>query len=308
MLCVVGVMALVTSVCKAEQAQAPSSDQPKIYGLYVGLKGTFWAMVENGAEKAAAEAGYRLVYLGSSETDVLTQKELFQKALEAGAKGIFIAPNNTAIEADVAAARKRGIPVVYVDRKMGEPSIDSFIGTDNVAAGRAAGQELVKKMGAGKNIRVVVFRLSKDVISTTQREEGFIDTVTKAGYTVVASPYMASEVGDGRVKIEKFLNDPDAPLFDAVFTPNEKTTNAALLAMRGSSRRYVHIGFDSGQLIEKALKDGSLYATIIQQPFQMGYYAVKTLDKVLKKEKVEPFVESKFVFVTKDNIAALNQP
>jgi len=286
---------------------APAKDTPLLFGIYVGSKGDFWADVEKGGAKAAAERGYAFIYRGAAETDLVAQREIFTEALNAGAKGIFVAPNTPERVEDVARARAKGVPVVYIDRTMGDhPPIISFIGTNNYEAGKFAAQELIKKIGPAKTANVVVFRMDKAITTTSAREAGFIDTVKEAGYNMVADFYVTSEIGEARSRIARFLES--APKFDAVFTPNEKTTIAAFLTLNEKEKfPGVHIGFDGGKIIDDAIRDGLLYGTVVQQPFKMGYYGVMALDDALHGRKVVPEIESGMFFVNKDNVDTYQQ-
>lgn len=286
-------------------ASEPSpKDNPLLYGIHPGQSSDFWNIVEQGAAKAAEERGYQLIYRAAAQTDHDTQREIFNIALKSGAKGIFIAPNSDKRDEDVALAQAQGVPVVYFDRTMGKPAIASFIGTNNYSAGKLAAQELVKKMGSGKSIKVAVFRMDQEVVPTSDRERGFMDGVKEAGYEVVAAPYVTSEVGEARSRILKLLSDPATPKFDAIFTSNEYDAVATVLTLQmlGKTKDYVHIGFDAGDTIEKAIREGDMYGTIVQQPYQMGYYSVKALDDVLHKKQVESYIESDVLFVSKDNV------
>jgi ribose transport system substrate-binding protein len=300
-------------LCFAFPAHAESSTEagtkPLLYGVTIVPNSGFWSEVESGARKAGEEFGYDIIYRGAPQKDAEGQRKVFDLALESGAKGIFIAPNSADRDKDVVRARARGIPVVYFDRKMGNPDINSFIGTDNYAAGKLAAQELVKKAGKDAKLKVAVFRMDKDVVPTTEREEGFIAGAKEAGYEIVAMPYLSTEVGTGRSRLGKFLADPATPAFDAIFTSAEYTAVATILTLQGAGKikDYIHIGFDLSPMMEKAIRNGELYGAIVQQPFLMGYYSVKALDDALQGRTLKPHIISDVVFVSKENVDTYNQ-
>jgi len=292
----------------AEDAQSAGA-KPLLYGIHVGQDSDFWNQAGEGAKAAAEKLGYDIFYRGGAQTDTDLQRSIFDIALKSGAKGIFIAPNSADRTEDVMRAKQLGIPVVYFDRTMGEnPPIASFIGTDNYAAGELAGSELIKKMGEGKPVNVVVFRMDEKVVPTSEREKGFMDAVEKAGYKVVATPFLTSDIGEARTRLQKFLEDPAMPAFNAFFTSSEYNAVAAILTLQmlGKTKDYVHIGFDGGDTIEKAIASGDMYGTIVQQPYEMGYHSVTALDDVLHGRPVEKFIESKTLFVTADNVKTYN--
>jgi ribose transport system substrate-binding protein len=284
--------------------------KPVLYGVTIVPSSEFWVTVGLGAEKAGRELGYDIVYRGAPQTDAEGQRHIFDLALESGAAGIFIAPNSASRDEDVARARDKGIPVVYFDRMMGSPKINSFIGTDNFEAGKIAARALAKKAGPGAKLRVAVFRMDKGVVSTTEREEGFIAGAKQAGFTIVATPYLSTEVGTARSRLLRFLSDPATPAFDAVFTSAEYTSVATVLTLKaeGKTGKYIYVGFDTGPVIEDAIRDGTMYGTIVQQPFAMGYQSVKALDDALHGRPVKPRIASDVLFVSKDNVDTYKKP
>ncbi|MEO6709026.1 MAG: substrate-binding domain-containing protein, partial [Planctomycetota bacterium] len=65
---------------------------------------------------------------------------------------------------------------------------------------------------------------------------------------------------------------------NGVFCSNESATSGFLTALardsRGLGGKVIVVGFDSSPKIDKALVDGTLRATVVQDPVRMGYLAV----------------------------------
>ena len=66
--------------------------------------------------------------------------------------------------------------------------------------------------------------------------------------------------------------------------------------------QVVAIGFDGNQDLQNFVKDGTLAGIVVQGSYQMGEKGVETVTKLINKEKVEKFVDTGVVVVTKDNI------
>ena len=62
------------------------------------------------------------------------------------------------------------------------------------------------------------------------------------------------------------------------------------------------VSFDSDDKLVKALKDGVMAATVVQDPFRMGYDGVKTALAASKGEKVETFVDTGANLITGENM------
>ena len=89
-----------------------------------------------------------------------------------------------------------------------------------------------------------------------------------------------------------------------IFTPNESTTFGMLQALKktGVAKKVKFIGFDSSEKLVTALKDGDIDGLVVQNPFNMGYLAVKTMVEHLKGGKVEKRIDTGAQLVTKENL------
>jgi ribose transport system substrate-binding protein len=73
------------------------------------------------------------------------------------------------------------------------------------------------------------------------------------------------------------------------------------------------VGFDSSDLLVKALERGELHGLVLQNPFGMGYVGVKTLMAHRRGEKVEKRIDTGSAVATPENrhepaIRALLEP
>ena len=65
-------------------------------------------------------------------------------------------------------------------------------------------------------------------------------------------------------------------------------------------------GFDSSPRLVEELQTGNIDALIVQNPKKMGRLAVETLVKHLRKEPVEPFIDTGVQVVTAERLK--NEP
>ncbi len=237
----------------------------------------FWNAVEAGAQQAGKELGIAIYYRGpNDESNTEGQRLIINRVVEQGCKGLVLAPNVPERAEDVAALKAKGIPTVYIDRDTGGADVLSVIATNNYEAGKLAGREMVKRL-QGKGT-VALLRLRKGVASTEAREQGFLEEVTQAGLRIVLDDYLGTQVGEARLTAAQLLQDRIETL-DGVFTPNESTTLGTLRALQKLKKagQVTHIGFDSSELLIKALASGQVFGLVVQQPFEMGYQGVYTV-------------------------------
>jgi ABC-type sugar transport system substrate-binding protein len=66
------------------------------------------------------------------------------------------------------------------------------------------------------------------------------------------------------------------------------------------------VGFDGTPDGLPAVKNGTLYASVAQQPTQLGRIAVDNALKAVQDKKVEPTVKAPVKVVTKDDVAGFS--
>jgi ribose transport system substrate-binding protein len=294
-----GVLAALPSACrKADGGAEGTARKLRIAVVPKGTTHEFWKAVHAGAAKAAKERSVDIIWKGPlKEDDLKSQIDLMQSFTAQGVSGVVLAPlNDTALVAPVRAAARSGVPVVIFDSDLKGGDQVSFVATDNRAAGRLAGDKLGALLGGKGN--VVLLRYQEGSASTRNREEGFVEALRKFpdlrlvsdnqyGGATTESAFAASEnlllaqnAGKGQVQ--------------GVFCPNESTTFGMLLALEkaGLAGKLRFIGFDSSTKLVDGVRAGKLDGLVLQNPFNMGYLAVKTLVMHLGREKVESRIDT----------------
>jgi ribose transport system substrate-binding protein len=303
-------LCLLAASCK-DGGSSPPGAAGKQITLAVIPKGTtheFWKSVHAGAVKASKELGVSVVWKGPlKEDDLKAQIDVVETFIAQGVSGIVLAPlNDKALARPVKGAVEAKIPVVIFDSDLQGQDHASFVATDNVAAGRMAGEHLARLVGdKGK---VVLLRYQEGSASTANREKGFLEAIQKhPGIQVVSenqyggatteSAFSASEnvlaaqkAGEGGV--------------DGIFCPNESTTFGMLLALQKANLagKVKFVGFDSSEKLVHGVRDGQIHGLVLQNPFNMGYLAVKTMVSHLRGEKVEARIDTGAQLVTRDNM------
>lgn len=280
----------------------------KIAVVPKGTTHEFWKAVHAGADKAGKEAAVEVIWKGPLKEDDLKQQiEVVQSFTAQGVNGIVLAPlSDKALGASVKGAVAAKIPVVIFDSDLQGQDHTSFVATDNRAAGRLAGDHLAKALG-GKG-KVVVLRYQEGSASTANREEGFLEAIKKAtGITVVSENQYGGATTESALKTsENLLSAQNAATggVDGIFTPNESTTFGMLLALQkaGLAGKLKLCGFDASDKLVAALEKGEIEALVLQDPFKIGYLAVKTMVAHLRGTPVEKRIDTGAKLVTKDNL------
>jgi ribose transport system substrate-binding protein len=275
--------------------------------------GEFWETVEVGANDAAKELGVDIKWEGAlTETEISEQKKIIENMINLGVDGIALAPLNAAsMQKDVESAVAAGIPVVIFDSAVEGDAHTSFVATDNPAGGGLGAKYLAESM-KGPTKKVVLLRFIQGTASTEQRAEGFLNEASKAGFDVATDVYIEDATVAGAKKtatnvLEGYVQDGKLAV-DGIFACNLTASlgmAAALDDLRKSgvnTDSVVFAGFDSSPRLVEELQAGNVDALIVQNPQKMGRLAVETLVKHLRKESVDPFIDTGVQVVTAERL------
>jgi ribose transport system substrate-binding protein len=284
----------------------------KSEGLRIAVipKGTtheFWKAVHAGASKAGSEAGATILWKGPlKEDDLSGQIQVVQSFTDQHVSGIVLAPlSDKGLVNPVKAAVDSKIPVVVFDSDLQGDAHASFVATDNYAAGKMAAAEMTRVLGGKGN--VVVLRYQEGSASTSNRERGFVDGIKGSDIKIVSeNQYGGATTETALAASESLLAAQKAASggVQGVFAPNESTTFGMLRALENTALtgKVQLVGFDSSPKLVDATRSGAIAALVLQNPFNIGYLAVKTMAAVIRGEKVEKRIDTGAKLVSKANL------
>lgn len=298
------------AVCR--RSPVAGADVLRITVIPMGSTHEFWKSIHAGAVKAERELrGVQIDWSAPmKEGDREAQINLVENAINSGVHGIALAPSdNVALVRPVREAVRAGIGVVILDSELsGRPCEDygSLVATDSYLGGRKGGRRLGELLG-GRG-QVLLLRCQQGFLSTTLREQGFLDVMAAEfpGIRIVSSDqYGGATAESAFAKAENLLNR--FPDLDGIFCPNESTTFGMLRALQASGRagRVRFVGFDSSTKLIEAMSRGELHGLVLQDPINIGYAGVKTLVAYLRGEEVPARIDTGSEVATPEN---MNEP
>jgi len=306
-------VALVLSVtlfmCNKSETKNP---ELTIAVIPKGTTHIFWESVHAGAIKASVELGVNINWVGpEKEDDRQQQIAVVDNQVLNGVSGIVLAPLDAmALRRPVRDAVRRDIPVIIIDSGLqdSEDVYTSFIATDNREGGRIAGREMGKSL-EGKG-RVVLLRYMEGSASTTNREEGFLESLKEfPGITLVSDEqYAGATRAQAQQASENLLlrfKDAQGILtIDGLFCPNASSTYGMLQALRRQRQtgEVIFIGFDSDDPLVKGLEQGEIHGLVVQNPFKMGFLGVKIMLDLLQGKPVEKRIDTGVTFVMRQDL------
>jgi ribose transport system substrate-binding protein len=264
---------------------------------------SYWQVVNKGAQAAAKELGITISYDGpAAETDINGQVSMVENAINRQVKGIVLAPCDPKGLVKVAEkAKQQKIALIGIDSAL-DTETDSFLTTNNVAAGQKAAQELIKR--AGKTGKVALMLYVAGAGSCVDRAKGFTDEIkAKTKMKIVGPFYSDSDSAKALNQMTDVLaSNPD---LKAVFAANEPTAIGVGKAIEtaGKTGKIVAIGFDGAPILQDYTKKGVYQAIMVQSPYNMGYMGVKAAWDKIKGKTIQKFIDTGVFGVTTQNIA-----
>ena len=264
-----------------------SLDERRIAVIPKGTSSVFWESVRLGAQKAGDEFGYEISWNGPElESDRERQIQIVEDFIALKVAGVVLAPNGSnALVPKVEEMFAKNIPCVIIDSEIDTEKYVSFAATNNYQGGVIAARRMGKILnGKGK---VIVTKFMPGSGSTTNRENGFIDTIEKEfpDIEIVDTKYGMATVETALQAAEDLLTK-HAQL-DGLYASNASTSvgSAQALQSQGRTDKIKMIGFDAEETLIDKLRSGVVDSLVVQDPYKMGYIGVKTLvDKINGKE------------------------
>jgi ribose transport system substrate-binding protein len=252
-------------------------DTPKTV-VIVGklMQGDYWQNVQMGAEAAAKECNVNVKYVApDSEENVSTQINLIDQSLKEGMDALVYAASDYKKPAEeIAKVTKRHIPVIAIDSEVDSPDVLAFIGTDTYQEGKTAGEKMLEL--AGHNAKIAIMSSVSGGGNELQKEKGLKDTISRypeAG--IVDIQYCNSNPKLAESLTKKILaNHPQINGIVALDVISSVGVANEIKKLKLDNKIKI-ITFDSSQEELGLVQDGVIQATIIQNPFRMGYLSVK---------------------------------
>jgi ribose transport system substrate-binding protein len=257
----------------------PASAEDTVAVIVKATTSEYWQWVFKGAEEAGRQLGVKVDKLGTPKDDAAGQIAVLENA--AGSKPAAIVISPTIFEAlgdPIAAVTAAGIPVIVIDSGAKTDQYASFLTTNNEAGGKAAAEAMAAciKERTGKVAgKVGYLTAMAGHESLDSRDRGFVEGLKAyPDITLVGNRVGNNEEAEGMTLTADMLTkDPDLV---GLFADNAQmgTGAGASIAEQKLGAKFCLVAFDSDAGELEHLKDGSIYALIVQDPYMMGFAGV----------------------------------
>jgi len=244
----------------------------KIYLITMDKSDQFWRFMDNGAREMASMLGVTYEWDAPLTRDVNKQIQIFNNAVAAGADAIMLAASDPLkISRTVEEAKAKGVKIIYVDAPAFEEAVIT-LATDNYTAGRIAGENMfyeLEEIGLTYG-SIGIIGVTPENRTTVNREMGFRDYFKLfVRYQILETIYTNGDPELAKQATEKYIRDN--PNLVGIFSTNEGSTLGMGYALRENDINIIGIGFDITAIIQEMIRDNTIKATLVQNPFTMGY-------------------------------------
>jgi len=255
----------------------------------------FWTIARKGVEQADADLpNVEVEFRIPADGTAADQKRIVDDLLAKGIAGMAISPvdpeNQTQLINDAA---KQAL-VVTQDSDAPQSARAFYIGTDNRAAGRQAGDLIKEALPQGGKIMLFVGKI--DARNAQERYQGIKDSLQ--GSKVEILDVRTDDTDRVRAKSnasDTLVKYPDVSALVGLWSYNGPAIlNAAKDA--GKVGQVKIICFDEEDETLAGVKSGAIYATVVQQPYEFGNKSIQLMAKVLAGDR-SVIPPSKQIFV-----------
>ena len=255
----------------------------------------FWTLARRGTEKAAKDIpGIEVEFRIPADGTAAEQQRIIDDLLAKGVHGIAISPVDPKNQQQMINSAAGQTLVVTQDSDAPNSNRACYIGTDNVGAGRQAGEMLKEALPQGGKIMVFVGVL--DAENAQQRYQGLKEAL--AGSNISIIDVRTDNTDRVRAKAnaaDTLVNNADIAGMVGLWSYNGP---AILSAVREANKldKVKIIAFDEEEETLSGVKAGQIYATVVQQPFEFGFRSMELMAKILNGDKSQ-VPASKQIFV-----------
>ena len=236
------------------------------------------------ADRVAAESGARTIhYVPDTPDDVDEQKALVTEALAARPAGVVFNPTDDRLMAeDLARFAAAGIPVAVFINRMAGPAL-TFVGSDDVAIGRAVAQALIDGLG-GKG-RIVALDGTPTAPTARDRGKGLRQAVAAhPGIALLEARVGYLQRAPAREAMAELL--AAHPAIDGVWTANDMMAFGAVDALTAAGRRAEVVGVNGLPEAIDNIRRGTMLATADFSALNIAAIATRAVLRHLRGEPV----------------------
>lgn len=266
----------------------------------------FWTIARKGVEKAVEDSkgGFEVDFQMPQDGTAAGQKQIIDGLLAKGVDGIAVSPNDPANSTAYLNEVAGKTLLVTQDSDAPESNRVCYIGTNNVEAGKQAGEAIKAALPNGG--KVVAFVGKKDAQNAKERIQGIEEALKGSNCQLI--DVRTDDTDHAKAKSnasDVLVKTPDVACLVGIWSYNGPGIYEAVKDANKIGKVKI-VCFDEEDQTLAGVKEGAIDATVVQQPYEFGYQSVTRMAKFLGGDK-SVFPENKIeivptLLITKDKV------
>ncbi|MEN5282388.1 substrate-binding domain-containing protein [Serratia marcescens] len=236
--------------------------------------------------------------------DVALQVQQVDDLINQGVDAIILNPVDTqGVSPMITAAKKAGIPLIFVNRKpeVQLPENMAYVGSDSALGGEMQMEALAKRMNYHGNVAILMGALSNEEARERTRSVEAVIAKYK-GMKVVEKQTAKWQRNEAVNVVSSWLLNQNP--IDAIAANNDEMAIGAIMALNQTKNEKILVaGIDGTPDGQQFVKIGKMELTIFQDAKGQATGAVKVTKALLDKQKVQTFNWVPYQTITMDNYA-----
>lgn len=284
------------------------SGQQSVGVVLTTLSNPYFVSMGNAAKAEAAQFPTMRLSVQAPEqaVDVSKQIEIVDNLVSQKVGAICLVPaDSTAVIPVIKRANQAGVPIIILDADINEKvatqdgaHVAAFIGSDNVAGGRLAGDFIKQHLPGGGE--VAILEGVSGVDAAEQRKAGFLDSIRQQPSITVVASQPADWDRERALNLTQNLLQAH-PHLSAIFGANDEMALGAVKALQDAGRtgKVLIVGFDATKDGVAAIKRGEMSASVAQMPEEVGKLCGSMANDLINHGSIPPITRIPVKLVTK---------
>ena len=265
---------------------------------------TFWSIAEKGCAKAEREFGVQVEFRKPDPGTASRQTDIINDLLNQDIRALAVSVINPQGQSGHLKEISAKVPLLTQDNDAPDSGRLCYIGTNNYKAGRAVGQ-LVKEVLPDGGV-LAVFVGQTEALNARQRRQGLLDELAgnpepkdtndpdygkdgeMYGKYRLTRTYTDQAIGakanENATDALTALSDQKNLCFIGLWAYNPPAILSAVKD-KGKLGEVQIVGFDENEATLQGVIDGHIYGTVVQNPYEFGYQAVRIMALLSKDDR-----------------------
>ena len=284
-------IALLAIGCSERTSSDSSADQRPSVAYVTNCVASFWVIAEAGVIKGGEEFNADVDVLMPTE-GITDQTRIIEDLMAKGVDGISVTAIDPENQIDLLNRAAKHTHLITHDSDAPGSNRECYIGMDNYLAGRLCGELVKEALPDGGKVALFIGRMDQD--NARRRRQGVIDAVlsrsvdaTRADpsdtpiiegdWNIVGTYTDKTNFSAAKANVEDVISrHPDIAGMVGMFSYNPPLILEALKQANRLGGIKV-IAFDEADETLAGIQAGTVYGTVVQNPFEYGRQSVRIL-------------------------------